>query len=46
VTGPGSYLGLLDADFRIVDSPELIGALRQVTKRYQRAIESSKDASR
>jgi predicted DNA-binding transcriptional regulator YafY len=39
------YLGLLDADFRIVDSPELVNALRQLTKRYQRAIDSSTKAS-
>ncbi len=35
------YLGMLDADFTIVDSPELIDALRQLTRRYQRAIDAS-----
>jgi predicted DNA-binding transcriptional regulator YafY len=37
------YLGLLDADFTIVDSPELIAALRKLTGRYQRAIDASRD---
>lgn len=36
------YLGMLDADFRIVDSPELVDALRGLTSRYQRAIEASR----
>jgi hypothetical protein len=31
------YLGMLDADFEIVDSPELVAALRQTAERYQRA---------
>jgi predicted DNA-binding transcriptional regulator YafY len=35
------YLGLLDADFTIVDSPELVAALRELTGRYQRAIDAS-----
>jgi predicted DNA-binding transcriptional regulator YafY len=35
------YLGMLDADFTIVDSPELVDALRKLTTRYQRAIDSS-----
>jgi predicted DNA-binding transcriptional regulator YafY len=39
------YLGLLDADFTIVDSPELTDALRRLTRRYQRAIGSSRQAS-
>jgi len=39
------YLGLLDADFTIVDSPELTDALRRLTGRYQRAISSSQQAS-
>ena len=39
------YLGLLDADFTIVDSPELIAALRRLTRRYQRAIGSSQQAT-
>ena len=34
------YLGLLDADFTIVDSPELAAALRKLAGRYQRAIPS------
>ena len=32
------YLGMLDADFTIVDSPELADALRRLAGRYQRAI--------
>jgi predicted DNA-binding transcriptional regulator YafY len=36
------YLGMLDADFTIVDSPELVDALRKLTGRYQRAIDVSK----
>jgi predicted DNA-binding transcriptional regulator YafY len=39
------YLGLLDADFTIVDSPELMAALRRLTRRYQRAIGSSQQAT-
>ncbi|MEV0197180.1 hypothetical protein [Nonomuraea sp. NPDC050691] len=39
------YLGMLDADFTIVDSPELVGALRTLTQRYQRAIDTSQKAS-
>jgi len=39
------YLGLLDADFTIVDSPELVDALRKLTRRYQRAIDASQQAS-
>jgi len=35
------YLGMLDADFTIVDSPELIDALRKLIGRYQRAIDTS-----
>jgi len=31
------YLGMLDADFEIVDSPQLVDALRQIAERYQRA---------
>jgi len=31
------YLGLLDADFEIVDSPELVDALRVLAERYRRA---------
>jgi predicted DNA-binding transcriptional regulator YafY len=39
------YLGLLDADFTIADSPELIDALRRLIRRYQRAIGSSQQAT-
>ncbi|HEX6855697.1 MAG TPA: YafY family protein [Streptosporangiaceae bacterium] len=39
------YLGLLDADFTIVDSPALIAALSRLTRRYQRAIGSRGQAS-
>jgi len=35
------YLGLLGADFTIVESPELVAALRTLTARYQRAIDAS-----
>ncbi|MFI0449470.1 helix-turn-helix transcriptional regulator [Actinomadura sp. 6N118] len=35
------YLGMLDADFTVVDSPELVEALRNLTARYQRAITTS-----
>ena len=34
------YLGMLDADFEIVDAPELVNALRKLTGRYQRAIDA------
>jgi hypothetical protein len=40
------YLGLLDADFTVVDSPELVDALRKLTGRYLRAIEASQQADR
>ena len=40
------YLGMLDADFTIGDSPELVDALRKLTSRYQRAIDASPQASR
>ncbi len=36
------YLGMLGADFTIVDSPELVAALRTLTRRYQRAINASR----
>jgi predicted DNA-binding transcriptional regulator YafY len=39
------YLGMLDADFTIVRSPELVDAMRKLTGRYQRAIDSSRPAS-
>jgi predicted DNA-binding transcriptional regulator YafY len=35
------YLGMLDADFTVIDSPELVDALRTLADRYQRAIEGS-----
>ena len=35
------YLGMLGADFTIVDSPELVAALRTLTRRYQHAIDTS-----
>jgi predicted DNA-binding transcriptional regulator YafY len=38
------YLGMLDADFSIAGSPELVDALRKLTRRYQRAIDSSQQA--
>jgi hypothetical protein len=38
------YLGMLDADFVIVDSPELVDVLRKLTRRYQNAIDSSQQA--
>jgi predicted DNA-binding transcriptional regulator YafY len=34
------YLGLLDADFEIIDSPELANALRELAARYQRAADT------
>jgi predicted DNA-binding transcriptional regulator YafY len=39
------YLGMLDADFTIVDSRELVDALRKLATRYQRAIDTSERAS-
>jgi len=39
------YLGMLDADFEIADAPELVDALRKLTRRYQRAIDASQQAS-
>ena len=35
------YLGMLDADFEIVDAPELVHALRKLASRYQRAVDTS-----
>jgi predicted DNA-binding transcriptional regulator YafY len=35
------YLGFLDADFEVVDAPELVEALRGVAARYQRAVDAS-----
>jgi predicted DNA-binding transcriptional regulator YafY len=40
------YLGMLDADFEIVGSPELVDALRKLAGRYQRAIDASQPAAR
>ena len=39
------YLGMLDADFEIVDAPQLVDALRKLARRYQRAIDASQQAS-
>jgi predicted DNA-binding transcriptional regulator YafY len=39
------YLGMLDADFAVVDAPELVAALHKLTGRYQRAIDASQPAS-
>jgi predicted DNA-binding transcriptional regulator YafY len=38
------YLGMLDADFEIVDAPELVDALRELADRYRRAIDTSRPA--
>jgi predicted DNA-binding transcriptional regulator YafY len=38
------YLGMLDADFTITDSPELMDALRTLIARYQRAIDAGQQA--
>ena len=38
------YLGMLDTEFEIVDSPELIDALRNLAGRYHRAVETSQHA--
>jgi predicted DNA-binding transcriptional regulator YafY len=35
------YLGLLDADFTVVDSPALVDALRRLAGRYQYAVDAS-----
>ena len=34
---PALDLGLLDADFEVVDAPELVDALRTLAERYRRA---------
>ena len=39
------YLGMLDADFEVVDSAELLDALRKLAGRYQRAIDASQEAA-
>jgi hypothetical protein len=36
------YVGMLDADFTVVDSPELVDALSKLTRRYRRAIDTSR----
>jgi len=38
------YLGMLDADFEVSDSPELAEALRQLADRYQRAADGHRAA--
>src|SRR6476619_4735545 len=40
------YLGMLGADFAIVESPELVAALATLTGRYHRAIEASQQPAR
>jgi predicted DNA-binding transcriptional regulator YafY len=40
------HIGLLDADFEIVDAPELVTALSQLAGRYQRAVNASKPNAR
>jgi predicted DNA-binding transcriptional regulator YafY len=39
------YLGMLDADFTVVGSPELVDALHSLIARFQRAIQASQPAS-
>jgi predicted DNA-binding transcriptional regulator YafY len=39
------YIGMLDADFTVVDSPELVDALRKLAARYQRAIDAGPGGS-
>jgi predicted DNA-binding transcriptional regulator YafY len=39
------YLGMLNADFTVVDAPELVDALGTLTRRYQRAIDASRQPS-
>jgi hypothetical protein len=39
------YLGMLGADFEVVDVPELVDALRQLAGRNQREIDASQRAS-
>ena len=36
------YLGMLDADFTVVDSSELVEALGKLARRYKRAIVGSR----
>ncbi len=40
------YLGMLDADFEVVDSPELVEALRKLVGRYQRTVDASERLDR
>lgn len=35
------YLGMIDADFEVVDSPELVESLSKILGRYQRAVDAS-----
>jgi predicted DNA-binding transcriptional regulator YafY len=39
------YLGLLDADFEVVDSPELVAALQTLADRYRRTVGTSQHTS-
>jgi len=39
------YVGMLDADFTVVDSLELVDALGELARRYQRAIDASRKES-
>ncbi len=39
------YLGMLDADFEIIDAPELVEALRQLVGRFGRSIASADTVS-
>ncbi|GAB3419564.1 helix-turn-helix transcriptional regulator [Flindersiella endophytica] len=39
------YLGMLDADFEIVDAPELVDELGKLVNRYQRAVGASRESS-
>jgi predicted DNA-binding transcriptional regulator YafY len=39
------YIGMLDADFTVLGSPELVDALRTLRMRYDRAIEASEQAA-
>jgi len=39
------YIGLLGADFTVIDAPELVDALRSLSTRYERAIAASELAS-
>lgn len=39
------YLGMIDADFEVVDSPELVESLAKILGRYQRAVDASVTSS-